>query len=878
MVSDLVTRIGAALSGRYAIERELGHGGMATVFLARDLKHGRAVALKVLRPELSVWLGRDRFLREVRLTAGFDHPHILAVLDSGVDGADGAVLWYTMPFVQGESLRDRLDREGSLSAEESARLTDQIAGALDYAHRRGVVHRDVKPENILLSEGHARVADFGIARVAESGDGRLTGTGLVVGTPAYMSPEQSAGGEVDGRSDVYALACVSYEMIAGRPPHDGSTPQAIIVRRYLEPYPELDCARAKIPGGVNPVLQRALATAPVDRFATATDYAAALRAALAGAAPADDRFGIRRRLARAAVLVPLGLVVAGAVATALVMSRGRRMVAPVSGPVRIAVLPFTTLGDTSRGYLADGLADAVRGRLAALPSLEVIATSSTEEYRRSAKPLRAVGRELGVPYVLVGKVRWIPGGSGEQRMQVTPELVQVATGATRWQESVEASTAQAPELPGTIALAIVQALGVGVTPSARGALSDSVTADPEAYDLYLRASDYVHRVGLSQAPTSLLGPAIDLFRQAIALDTGFARAKVGLANALRARADYSGGDSAGYRAADSLLGAVLERHPTMAEAIDSRGRLRQDQNDLDSALRLYQEAAALEPSNAMVQARITFLQALKLDTAALATGARAVALAPRDADMLRRVIQGTSIFRSYDQLERYADRLIALEAGDPNGYAHKALAQLWARGDTAGAVATLQRAEIVLGGVPDLVAWVYEMCGPSGWKRWRTLKVGDLVSAVGRDSLDYYWIQGQIAGAERRGAAERAYADTLLTLALRVKRTDPFYPLALVQRGWAHAIRGESAQARRDLAEAERSAAAWDPSSAVFFDYEFASAYAAAGDVDAAVRASRDLLEHPSPHNQRTLALTPEFARLWGRPEFQRLLDDPSLP
>jgi eukaryotic-like serine/threonine-protein kinase len=854
---------------------------MATVFLAHDLKHHRPVALKVLRPELAAWLGRDRFLREVRLTAGFDHPHILPVLDSGGGGDDSDVLWYTMPFVQGESLRDRLRREPRLPLTEAVRLTSQIADALDYAHRRGVVHRDIKPENILLSEGHARVADFGIARaaeVAENGE-PLTATGLVVGTPTYMSPEQAGGGEVDPRSDVYALACVTYEMLAGEPPYTGPSAQAIISKRYLQPYPSLDQSRPGLPAGVDSVLRRALAIEPADRFQSARDYAAGLSDAALGKAPFIHRGALRRRWTPAVLVlvVALAVVTLSVWGVRLVRGRAGPPADMTAGPVRIAVLPFSNVGDSSRTYLTDGLVDAVRGRLAALPSLEVIASSSTEEYRRSSKPLHVIGRELGVRYVLVGKVRWIPGSPGSPRMQVSPELVQIATGATRWQDAVQASMAEAPALPATIALGIVQALGVSVTTSARNALSDSVTSSPEAYDLFLRASDYVHRVMLYQAPVSLLKPAIELFGRAISIDTGFTRAKVGLANALRMSANYTGGDSVGYQKADSLIAAVLEREPTMVDAIAARGMLREDLGGLDAALRLYREAAALQPGNAIVQGRITFVQSLRQDSTALVTGARAVALAPRDADMLRQIIQGTSIFRNYDQLERYSDRLIALEAGEPNGYFHKALSQLGARGDTAAALATLRRSESVIGGISELIAWGYAMCGPSGWQRWHTLKVSDLMSPQGRDTLDYYWNQGQIAAAERRPRDELAYADTLLRLLLRVKRTDPFYPLALIQRGWARAVLSEPAQARRDLAAAEE-AARGRPEWEAFFHYQVASAEAVLGHTAAAVAASRRLLEHPSAYNRRILRLAPEFARLWGVPEFERLLADNRFP
>jgi serine/threonine-protein kinase len=845
---------------------------MATVYLARDLRHARPVALKVLRPELAALIGRDRFLREIRLTAGLDHPHILPVLDSADPERREQPLWYTMPLVKGESLRDRLRREGRLPAAEAVQLTAEIADALAYAHRHGVVHRDVKPENILLSEGHARVADFGIARAAESadGEGRLTNTGFIVGTPAYMSPEQSFGGTVDQQTDVYALACVTYELLAGSPPHEGPTPQAIITHRMREPFPSLRARRPDLPPALEEVFRRALATEPEDRYQTADEYARALAESATSGAPVRPPL---RRLALPAAVVTL---VVAAVAVGLAFAnRAPASDLVASGPVRIAVLPFDNLGDSSRAYVADGLADGVRGRLAAVPALQVISSGSTEPYRRSGKPLREIGRELEVTYLLTGKVLWIAAG-GESRMQVTPELVQVATGATRWQDAMQAGAAEAPDLPAEIAQAIVAALGVAVTPGARAAIADSAAADPEAYDLYLRASAIMRQISLFQAPTSLGESAIGMLRRAIAIDTGFALAKVRLARGLRYTANISGGDSVRYAQADSLVGAVLARHPSMAEALSVRALLRQDRNDLDGALRLYREAAAIEPSNAEVQGAITFIQSLQLDSAALATGARAVALAPRDADMLRSVIQGTAIFRNADQLERYSDRLIELEPRDPNGYLHKAVVRLWSA-DTAGALRLLKRSEAVLGKTPELIGWIYAMSGPSGWRRWHDLRLDDLAAPDGRDTLDYFWNKGQIAGAEGRRAAERDYADSLHRLAIRVRRSDQFYPLAAVQLAWARAARGDPA-ARRSVAGADSMLAAAGPAFSAFFQYTLAAAYAAAGDTARAVAATRLLLERPTMYTRATVRLAPEFWRLRGVPAFEAVLADRTLP
>jgi formylglycine-generating enzyme required for sulfatase activity len=276
MVSQAHNALIAALAGRYSLERELGHGGMATVYLAHDLRHDRPVAIKVLNPELAAILGPERFLREIHMAAQLNHPHILPLHDSG---EAGGFLFYVMPYVEGETLRDRLIREPQLPIEDAVGITREVADALTYAHGRGIVHRDIKPENIMLHAGHAVVADFGIARaVTEAGEDRLTQTGVAIGTPSYMSPEQAAGeSRLDGRSDIYALGCVTYEMLTGEPPFHGPTAQAIIARHTLDPVPPVRTTRATVPHAVEIAVNKALAKSPADRFQTASKFAAALR-------------------------------------------------------------------------------------------------------------------------------------------------------------------------------------------------------------------------------------------------------------------------------------------------------------------------------------------------------------------------------------------------------------------------------------------------------------------------------------------------------------------------------------------------------------------------------------------------------------------------
>src|SRR5213595_4128484 len=269
------TQLSTALAGRYEIEREIGAGGMATVYLARDVKHDRRVALKVLTPELGAVLGAERFLSEIRVTANLQHPNLLPLFDSG---EAAGLLFYVMPFVEGESLRQRLDREKQLPVDDALRIATAVASALDYAHRHGVIHRDLKPENILLHEGQPLVADFGIAlAVTNAGGDRVTQTGLSLGTPQYMSPEQATGDRaVDARTDIYSLAAVLYEMLAGEPPHTGPTIQSVIAKVLTDRPRPLRTLRDAVPPPLEAAVQKALAKVPADRFASAAQFAEAL--------------------------------------------------------------------------------------------------------------------------------------------------------------------------------------------------------------------------------------------------------------------------------------------------------------------------------------------------------------------------------------------------------------------------------------------------------------------------------------------------------------------------------------------------------------------------------------------------------------------------
>ena len=426
--TPLFATLAQHLADRYGLQRELGRGGMATVFLAEDLKHHRQVAIKVLHPEIAEAIGVDRFLREIEIAARLQHPHILPLYDSG---KAGNYLFYVMPFVEGESLRDLLEREKQLTQEDTTRITMEVASALGYAHVHGIVHRDIKPENILLSGGTAVVADFGIARAAAGSAKPLTQTGTVIGTPAYMSPEQSTGVvEIDGRSDQYSLACVVYEMLVGEPPFTGPTAQAIIARHSLDHVSPPSIVRETIPETMEAAILRALSKTPADRFPTVIMFAEAL--ARPSTVTAASRRITRAPLApprvpwrKAALWAGPVLLVAAIWAGRELWPKGRSGGAAGLDPKHIAVLYFEDLSPKQElAYLADGLTEALITDLKRVSGLDVISRNGVAPYRDPDVPPDSVARALSVGTLVRGSVE----ATGD-RYRVSVRLIDGASGA-----------------------------------------------------------------------------------------------------------------------------------------------------------------------------------------------------------------------------------------------------------------------------------------------------------------------------------------------------------------------------------------------------------------------------------------------------------------
>ena len=478
-------RLSAALGDRYRIETELGRGGMSFVFRAHDVKHDRPVAVKVLRPDLaSAEAGAERFLQEIRMVARLTHPHILPLHDSG--HRDG-LLYYVMPLV-GESLRDRLRREGRLPAEDAVRIACAVAEALGHAHAQNVLHRDIKPENILFNAGYPMVTDFGVARaIAECCD-VVTQAGIAVGTPAYMSPEQaSADAELDGRSDLYSLACVLYEMLTGEPPFTASDARSVMARHVLDPAPPVRTLRPEVPAGVAAALARALAKDCADRYATAEEFAAALRAP----ASVADRLAAPRR--------------------------------------RIAVLPLVnTSGDPADEYLSDGITDALIDALAHVAGLEVASRTSVFALKGSGKDVRAIGAHLNVFTMLEGTVR-----RAGNRLRITVQLTDAGEGRLLWSQRYDREVADVFALEEEIAQATVRTLRSTLLRDLGDVHPPRYTRNVAAYSRYLQGRYFWNRRTAADVQR-----AIEMFEHAIAADPEFALAYTGLADSYALQLDY----------------------------------------------------------------------------------------------------------------------------------------------------------------------------------------------------------------------------------------------------------------------------------------------------------------------------------------------------
>jgi eukaryotic-like serine/threonine-protein kinase len=871
-LTELQDRLSAALADRYVLERELGHGGMATVYLARDLKHKRPVALKVLRPELAATLGPDRFRREIETAARLQHPHICTVYDSGE--AAGR-LWFTMPYVAGETLRDRLGREGRLKVAEALRITTEAGRALDYAHRQGVIHRDMKPENILLTaDGDTLVADFGIARAlatltVETREPHLTETGIALGTPAYMAPEQATGERgVDARADQYSLATTCYEMLVGQTPFTGPTPSAVVAQRFREPAPSARAGRPEVPSAVDEALHRALALDPAERFASLAEFLTALNRSAPPTLPAS---GPRPR-----VRLSLLALVTGALLAAGALSLGRWSTAPDDQlGRRLAVLPFENRGDSADAYFADGITDEVRGKLTTISGLEVIASGSSNQYRRSTKPPEQIARELGVRWLLTGTVRWdkADGGISGSRVRVSPELVEVVADrapASKWQQPFEASLTDVFQVQADIAGQVASALGLVLGDSMRQALVVRPTENFEAYDAFLRGEAH-----LVTATPKAYREAIREYERAVALDSGFAVAWAHLSRARSAHYAFVTPipelETGARQAAERATALAPTRVEPWVALADYWSVVRPDNARTLEAL---ERAVQLAPDHPAVLALVARTDArLGRWEAARIRLARSADLDPRSAVAWRRYGMALLLMRRYNQARTALGRAVMLAPTNLGLLEQQAVLAL-AQGNTAAAHAILRSPPT---GVDPLeLAAFFGHTLDLYWllddEQQRSVLALTL-AASGWDRASWAGIRAQIYYHRGDSVLMRAWADTARIEFDRQIRDAPEGAQLHVFRGLHKAYLGRHEEA---IADGERAVTlvpiGRDAFLGPYIQHQLVRIYLVVGHHERALDRLEPLLRVPYHLSPAWLRIDPNFAPLRGYPRFQRLL------
>ena len=886
MTADLRGRLQAALAERYTLDRELGRGGMATVYLAHDLRHDRPVALKVLHAELAHALGPERFQREIRIAARLQHPHILSVYDSGENAGQ---LWFTMPYVRGETLRERLRRERQLPLDDALRIARETALALEHAHREGVIHRDIKPENILLaSDGSALVADFGIARaLGASEEEALTRTGMAVGTPAYMSPEQASGElELDARTDVYSLGSVLYELLAGEPPYTGPTAQTITAKRLSDPVPSVRRIRPTVPESVDQALQRALAPTPADRFARASDFARALEPSLASAplsAPTLLSPELTRRSTpvtstlrsrqRSAAMLVVGIAIGLGALFAWRRSQSED-VSSASVAKRVAVLPFENLGDSADAYFADGLTDAVRGKLAGVPGLQVIASTSSNQYRGTTKPPHQIAGELGVRYLLVGRVRW-DKRQGANRIEVSPELIEVAPeGAptTRWQEPFDAALTDVFRVQADIASRVASALDVALGAGTRSELAARPTASLDAYDAFLKGLEAERRFGALGAGRS----AMVHYEQAVALDSSFATAWARLSR-VRTRVYASGyADSTLAREAKEAAHRAVALAPSSAEGHVALAAYHDGiTNDNRRAREATLEALRLAPADAdALRALALADQELGQWEASIPLLERALAVDPRSVSTLSRIGRTLLWMRRYPEAQESFDRALALAPSNVEVIESRAMVRL-ATGDLAGAQELLREAPP--GVTPEefvaLIASLWDL----GWvlsdAQQRLLLQLDTRPFDG-DVASWGLALTQVAALRGDARRTRALADSARVALERRTAAAPNDPQSHALLGVALAYLGRRAEAIREGEHGrDLLPIASDAEDGPYQQHQLARIHVLLGEPELALDQLEPLLKIPYYLSPGWLRIDPTFAPLRGNPRFDRLAD-----
>jgi serine/threonine-protein kinase len=856
---------GRVLADRYRVERQAGEGGMAIVFEATDLKHGRRVALKVLRPEIGAQLGDERFRREIQLLATLSHPNIVPMYESGE--SDG-LLFYVMPFVTGETLRDRLAREGKLPVEDALRITREVARALTHAHEVGIVHRDLKPGNIMLSGDVAVVTDFGIARLVDDAtQHQLTQTGVAIGTPTYMSPEQGIGGAAIGpASDQYSLACVLFEMLTGRSPFMALTAFAMLALHNSAPIPDVRQLRADVPPDVADALTVALAKDPSKRFPSVDAFVRALGGVTTGSTAL--RKALPKR-GRRFVAIGAALVVVAVVAGWFV-ARRRHAAAAVTTPV-VAVLTFDHQGPPDEKYLTDGITDELATRIGDVNGIRVVTRASSMQYDLRKQSLREIAAQLGVTHILTGSVRTDRRPDGTRLILVAPRLVNVATGAELWSDQITTSVGAGEvfAVQERIALNVARVLDVALSPEATAALASLPTKNLDAYQAFLRgnlhASQYLVRAEQEQAVADLT--------EAVRLDPKFAVAYARLAQV-----------QAGFL---RIYGATADRLAAFKVSVDRAMALAPDlpqsrivlgmwyaygAGDPARALKEFESVKARQPNNADLFVQIGRLNRSAGDNvSAVANFERALQLDPRSTTDLFEDAVSLFMLRRMSEGKQCLERALAIS---PDWLpARIGITQfLLFEGKTDEVYKKMDE----LAGVPGIVQQLisdplyrfrWEIGLPPVYeRRLEKLSLGD----ARVDSAEFYRAQGRLYARHGDHERERAYFDSVLAVLEPRRRVAPVSPFTYADLGFAYSVvgRAEEARAYADSARA-LGGLKMDAFRGWFASWEIARLYARLGARDETF----DVLHQLGAANfANFIRADPAFAPLHADPRFDALL------
>jgi serine/threonine protein kinase len=885
-MSELRDQLQRTLGDNYALERELGGGGMSRVFVAEETSLGRKVVVKVLPPDLAAAVNLERFRREIQLAAKLQHPHIVPVLAAGV--SDG-LPYYTMPFIEGESLRARISHAGPLPVNEAVRILRDTLSALSYAHEHGVVHRDIKPDNILLTDQHAVVADFGVAKAlsASTNPGSsLTSLGVALGTPAYMSPEQAAADPTtDHRSDLYAVGAVAYEMLTGQQVFSARSPQAMLAAHAMESPEPLEKRRPSVPPPLAALIMRSLEKYAADRPQTAREMLSQLDAAVTPSGASTTPYTGTMPARKVALSPRSRWMAVGAAALLLLLGSsswfwyGHRVAAATGESAAataadsvpsLAILPFENLGKADDAYFADGMAEEISSRLGTLSGLRVIGRQSVRGYADSKKTLPEIGRELGVTYVLTGSVRWDRSSPGSNRVRVSPALLRIRDGTQVWSTPYEDDMTGVFKIQSKVAEQVAEALQVQLKGKEQQRLAARPTNNLEAYDFYLRGR------ALADAITSQSDylRVVSFFKRAVELDPGFADGWAALASA-HLSAFWFGADPTEKRLAlaKQAIDRLSQLQPDAAQTHDMLGEYYyHGKLDYDRALAELARAQQLSPNDAQA----AFLKSLierrqNRWTEALKDGRLAVSIDPRNGGYMGALTETLDYVRDYAAEDSLARRLIDLQPDRFDGYSVLTRSQL-NRGNVNDALETLREAsrrvapEQLVPGLSQFSWPVYQ-----DKKLLRIVEEAEPPSSPS-DRLDYYFAR-MVFAIYQNDPSARESADSVLALAPRVLTAARIEPSLLTTKAFAYLAKGDGVQA---LSYAKKAVEKMPVSRDAVYGASVLGTLGAVatrtGDYDVALDVFAQLLRIPSPVSKAQVRLDPWTAPLRGNPRFQALV------